>query len=204
MYTILRTALGNWKGIVLLAAFILLTGNALADENFPATRLNNSEIGDNFQLFEQHDSYKREFTPGADGRAPYFCQLKVYIVEPISRYRDNNGINYEFGFLDFAIDTALNLQHQIPFNKTVTWDPDLNEISGGISESNIKVIAVFFNHIEGFPQYSYIQPGYPVDDPFVAYHADACAAAEPGETGYNEVAGGYTHTVFLEEATWDG
>jgi hypothetical protein len=61
------------------------------------------------------------------------------------------------------------------------------------------VIAVIFNHMEGHQNYS--DP--PGGSPFTAYYGDACAAAEPGQTGYNETTGGYTHTVFLEGATSD-
>jgi hypothetical protein len=183
---------------------MFLTGSAVADEFPGATRLDDVGLGVSGNPAEAPNIGGEQVKIGADGRAPYFCQLKVYVVEPVSRYRDNAGHNYEFGFLDFAIDTALNLEYQVPFNKTVSWDPALNGIDDPIYSDNIKVIAVIFNHMEGFPQYSYIVPGYPLGDPFTAYHADACAAAEPGETGYNEVAGGYTHTVFLEEATWDG
>lgn len=183
----------------LLAAFLFLTGITFAADPAMTTNLDDYGLGISSQPAKELDLGENGIILGESGRALYACQLKVYVVEPVSRYRDANGHNYEFGFLDFAIDTALNLDYQVPLNKTVTWDPALNGI-GTIDGSNIMVIAVIFNHMEGFLQYSHTDP----DLLFTAYLADACAAALPGQTGYNEATGGYTHTVFLEECTWDG
>ncbi|HDS01033.1 MAG TPA: hypothetical protein ENO22_13610 [candidate division Zixibacteria bacterium] len=193
---------GRYALVALVAAFLFFTGVTFAADPALTTRLYDYGPGISSQPAKALDFGDNKIALGESGRALYACQLKVYVVEPVSRYRDYGGHNYEFGFLDFAIDTALNLDYQVPFNKTATWDPAQNGI-GTIDGSNIMVIAVIFNHMEGFPQFSYIYQG-DTGDPFTAYLADACAAAIPGQTGYNETTGGYTHTVFLEECTWDG
>lgn len=58
------------------------------------------------------------------------------------------------------------------------------------------VMAAVYNS-EGHTAYSYP----PSSNPFTAHYVDAMAAANAGETGYNHVQTGFTHTVFTEEAT---
>jgi hypothetical protein len=181
-----------------LVIFFYLSGFLLASDQqsvLPADI--RSEIGAASPQSQVNDATEG-ISQGLNSRGTYASQLKVYVVEPISRYKDYSGHSYEMGFLDFAIDTSLNLEYQVPFSKTAEWDPAQNGV-GSIQGDNIMVIAVLFNHLEGHPAYTTDgEDTYP----FTAYYSDATAAALPGETGYNDASGDYTHTVFLEEGTW--
>ncbi len=131
---------------------------------------------------------------------PYNGQLRVYIVEPISRWYNADSDPYHFGFLDFAINEELSIELQNTYTKQVTWDASEAGYSQ-VSEKNIMAIATVFNPIK-HKKYSYS----PNKNPFDAYYVDATAGAEPGETGENIVNEDFTHTVFCEEgtATWCG
>lgn len=119
----------------------------------------------------------------------YNGHLRIYIVEPVSRWNNYNNEPYHFGFLGYAYNENISIDQQTPFQKSITWN-------GDVTESNVMVIAVVFN--------SHQNKGYaypPRKNPFVAYYTDATAAATPGHTGYNSVTTNFTHTVFAEEAT---
>jgi hypothetical protein len=126
---------------------------------------------------------------------PYEGILRIYIVEPISRWNNYNGEPYHFGFLDFAFNNVLSLDLDESFTTSITWDG----YSAGyedIQEDNILVIATLFN-----PE---IHKGFsnpPMKYPFEAHYVDACVAATPGNTASNIATGEFTHTVFVEEAT---
>jgi Dockerin type I domain len=129
---------------------------------------------------------------------PYDGTLKIYIVEPISRWIDYDGYNFHFGFLGFAFDAPISLAYQESFNQSIIWDAAQAGYDP-IADSNIMVIAVLFNS-EGNPAYSTPPDSFP----FTAYYVDGAAAAIPGQEGTNEVDGDFTHVVFLEAAlaTW--
>jgi hypothetical protein len=133
------------------------------------------------------------------GRADYNCFLRVYVVEPVSRWKDNtNFYHFDFGFLGFAHDTTLSLAYQETYQETKTFD---SLTSGyGFTEDNIMAIAVLFNADDYHTAYS--DP--PSGSSFTAYHVDAAAAATPGVPGYDTAYGVYTHTVFIDEATRTG
>jgi hypothetical protein len=132
----------------------------------------------------------------ADLRANYNCWLRVYIVEPESRWADNTSYyHYEFGFLDFGIDTALSIPYLGSYETTRSWTCPIGLVS--IDSSNIMVMAVLFNQEDGGTNYS--DP--PTGSPFTIHTSDAAASAIPGVPGYDTAYGGNTHTVFVEEAT---
>ncbi len=132
--------------------------------------------------------------PGAI-RADYQGTVRVYVVEPSSRWNDQRGAPFEYGFLDFALETAIDIDAATPWEQTLTWDASTVGL-GSVSQSNIMVMAAVFNangeQRDAVPGYGYY---------FMAYPVDASAAAYPGVPGQNTSSGGYTHTVFLEEAT---
>jgi len=126
---------------------------------------------------------------------PYEGIVRIYIVEPISRWNNYNGEPYHFGFLDFAYNDALSLEFEETYIDSITWD-SYNAGYDTIQEDNILVIATVFN-----PK---IHKGFsnpPMKYPFEAHFVDACAAATPGNTASNIVTDDFTHTVFIEEAT---
>ena len=123
--------------------------------------------------------------------------LRIYIVEPISRWDDHDGKPYHFGFLDFAYDNTVEVDYMEKKNISVTWNPTSAGYSD-VSPDNLMAIAVLFNPA---PHDGFANP--PFGNKFEAHYVDACAAAMPGETGRN-VRTNATHTVFAEmgTATW--
>lgn len=126
---------------------------------------------------------------------PYKGHLRIYIVEPESRWNMGDGTPYHFGFLDWAYNEEISIDYLDSFEETLTWQGDINE-------DNIIVMAAVFNQVShlgyGFPL---APPLYLPLDPFEAHYVDASAAAIPGNIGFNIVDDNFTHTVFLEEGT---
>jgi len=124
----------------------------------------------------------------------YNGRLRVYIVEPVSRWDNYDGEPFHFGLLDFAIN------EEISIDDTYTRQVMLSsEEFTDMPNDNVMVIAAVFNST------AHEQYAYPPDsNPFDAYYVDAAAAAEPGSTGSNTVTENYTHTVFCEEGVLTG
>jgi len=127
-----------------------------------------------------------------DNDLAYNGYLRIYIVEPVSRWNMYGGRPYHNGFLDFAYDDSISLEYLKPFENLITW-------KGDVSEENVFVIAAIFNPIA---EIGYAYP--PSSKPFEAYYVDATAKAYPGQIGNNTRNNEVTHTVFIEEgtATW--
>jgi hypothetical protein len=125
----------------------------------------------------------------------YAGTLRVYIVEPTSRWNNYDGEPYHFGFLDFAVDEKLSIEYLDSYSKQVTWNAQDSDIDN-INQNNIMAIAAVFN-----PQAYEAYANPPRSNPFDAYYVDAAAAATPGNTGYNTKNEEFTHTVFCEEVT---
>jgi thiol-disulfide isomerase/thioredoxin len=144
---------------------------------------------------KQEIKFKQNTLPAS---STYKGHLRVYIVEPTSRWNDYSNKPYHFGFLDFAFNDKLSLPYGETYNTTLTWDANTEGYSG-VTENNILVIAVLFNP-EGKQSYAYP----PIGNKFTAYPVDACAGAVPGSEGQNVVTDTFSHTVFVEEgtATW--
>ena len=129
---------------------------------------------------------------------PYTGQLRVYVVEPISRWDNYDNEPYHFGFLDFALNEKLSIDYLGTYSKQVTWNAQDAGYSN-VQQNNIMVIAAIFNP-EAKKAYAYP----PLQNPFNAYYVDAAAGATPGNTDHNTKNDEFTHTVFVEEgtATW--
>lgn len=176
-------------GIILLvvASVVILASNVLS-ESISVTKV------------DKHTSYQAASPSPALNQDPkaYQGMLKVYIVEPISRWTDYNDTTYYNGFLDFAIDTSFTIPDDATFSKTVVWDaaaagyPD-------VTEYNLKAIAVLFNMSQSYPASADTAGG--TGAPFDAYYVDAVAAATVEQQWPNVVSGNYTHSVFIDEAT---
>ncbi len=123
--------------------------------------------------------------------------LKIYVVEPVSRWDDHDGKPYKFGFLDFAYDDSVELPYMEKKNISVIWDASKAGY-GDVSPGNLMAIAVLLNPV---PHDGFANP--PFGNKFEAHYVDACAAAVPGGEGKN-VRANATHTVFAEmgTATW--
>ena len=128
--------------------------------------------------------------------AHYFdCLVRVFVVEPVSRYDDNVNFDFQFGLLDIALDQAVTLENENPYTNSFVWDGSAAGF-GDITEGNVMVIAV----VSTADSYTgYFDP--PVNGPFDVHDVQATAAAYPGGTGTEDASGSYTHTVFLIEGT---
>jgi hypothetical protein len=133
-------------------------------------------------------------TPAASKLDSFHGRLRIYIVEPTSRYRDFQNKNYQFGFLDFAVNQEISVDDGLVLTDTVIWN--VGSI-GAVSLVNIQAIAVVFG-AEGHLAYS-----YPYDNtyPFTAYWAETAATSTPGVWGVDNATLPRTHTVFVEEGT---
>lgn len=125
----------------------------------------------------------------------YDCNVKVYVVEPNSRWTDNVGFNYQYGLLGTALDANVTLVNQTPYTNSVTWTGSAHGY-GDITEGNIMVIAVV-SSVDSYTGYS--DP--PSGNPFDVYNVQATAAATPGETGHDDASAPYTHTAFMIEGS---
>ncbi|MFH1699614.1 MAG: hypothetical protein ABIE07_03420 [Candidatus Zixiibacteriota bacterium] len=128
--------------------------------------------------------------------ANYDATLRVYVIEPVSRWRDYNYSTYENGFLGFAFYDTLSIPYLGTFEETRVWSGSTHGY-GDIAEDNIMVIAVISGN-DGEFRLSYPGDG---SGPFTAYFPDAVTGAHPGETGIAGGDGNYTHSVLFEEGT---
>jgi len=128
----------------------------------------------------------------------YIGWLRIFVVEPVSRWLDDQGNNYHYGFLDFALDSILILPDGSRSYTSFDWDASLSGF-GDISSDNIMVVANMFNTTP-HPAFSF-PPSY---NPFTAYYSDACAGAASGEVDSNKTAPGFTHTVLIEDGSSTG
>ena len=125
-------------------------------------------------------------------------QLKVYVVEDSSRWDDSDGDYYDYGFLGFPIQQTVDLTYWDTVEINAVFDGNQYGY-GDITEENISVFGVVFGR-DGHWADAYPPNGYW----FTAYQVQTTVKAKPGETGYDNHSGGYSHTVFIEEgtATW--
>ena len=131
----------------------------------------------------------KEIIQITDDKYNYDGHLRIYIVEPKSRYDRYDGKKYHNGFLDFAYNDQISVNYNETLSDSITW-------KGDISEDNVFVIVALFNPIS---KIGYAYP--PNSKPFRAYYVDASAGAHPNETGENIRDNEITHTVFIEEGT---
>ncbi len=147
------------------------------------------------ETYGEHMEKNKSYPSNIEGSLPYQGHLRIYVVEPESRWNNYDGEPYHFGFLDFAFNDMISLEYQEVFTNSITWDGNQAGF-GDIQENNIIVMAALFN-----PE---IHKGYsnpPMGFPFEAHYVDAAAAATPGNSASNTVNEEFTHTVFVEEAT---
>ncbi len=125
---------------------------------------------------------------------PYTGRLRIYLVEPKSRWDNDDRDPFHFGFLDFALDEEISIDYLDTYTKNVSWSAKAAGFQN-VQKSNIMAIATVFTS-DGHKGYA--DP--PMDNPFDAYYVDASAGAVPGYRGENKVTANFTHTVFVEEA----
>ncbi len=128
----------------------------------------------------------------------YSGLLKIYVVEPQSRWDNYDRDPYHYAFLDYAFDETIDISYLETYNNKIIWNGQDAGYSN-IQEDNLMVIAAVFNS-EAHDGFAYP----PTRNKFDAYYVDAAAGAEPGNIGYNTINSEFSHTVFVEEgtATW--
>lgn len=181
----MKNGIGLTVGFAFLLA-MLITPAAMAVENAKLSPATTGEL--------------IEIVPAAasGGRDLYQGTLRIYMSEPVSRYRDYNNARYEFGFLDFAAVQGLAIADGEVYTHEVTWDASVSGFTGVDPDNIIAQVAVF----NPTPYTAYSNP--PSGAPFFAYWTDAAAEATPGVPGQNVENQDFTHTVFVEEATRPG
>ncbi len=177
-------------GLVVLVTFLalLMTSVAFGDVVYPIDR----SLAP--QKVENKLSEPVQPVLNSEGRQDYEAELRLYVVEPDSRWRADDNKIYFNGFLNFALDTYITMN-----------SGDRNRWSGsftysGLTGDNVKVIAVLTDPTPQATNYS----NPPSGAPFIPYYADAACEAEAGFVDSNKTTGNSTHTVFVEEgtATW--
>ncbi len=146
---------------------------------------------------EEGFKYNPPDQPAESGsRGTYDAWVKIYIVEPeCTRWEYSDETPYHMGFLDFAYDEYVSLQQYETLNESIVWDPAAAGYPD-VRPDNILAIAVVFSDI---PQQAYGDP--PSGNPYTAYFVEACAAADPVNSWPHQSSDGFTHNVFMEEAT---
>jgi len=126
---------------------------------------------------------------GDKSRALYNCELKVFMVEMESRYKDSQQKRYGNGFISFAIDTSVSLAYQETCEVTKIYDLGItgfvinNPDSIWVNQTNMKAIAVVYNSESGGTGISDPYYNDPQGAPFTIHFADACAGARWWPTG---------------------
>jgi hypothetical protein len=128
----------------------------------------------------------------------YNGTIRVFVVEPTSRWQDNDYRNYDFGFLSFAMEQEVSIPYNEKLDLQATWNGN-NFGFGNVTEGNIMAIAVLYNKDSVV---AYSDP--PTGAPYYSHYVDAAAGATPGHIGADTATANSTHTIFIEEgsATW--
>ena len=123
--------------------------------------------------------------------SPYEGRLRVYLIEPVSRWNDYNEDPYHFGLYDFIKNEDVTIEDTYTVHTLISMEeyPDLDL-------DNIMIVAALFNE-ESHEKYSWP----PDNGPFQAHYVDAAAVAKPGMPGSNTVTETFTHTVLCEMGT---
>ena len=114
-----------------------------------------------------------------NGNFYYFGKIRSYVTEIESRWKDNNGNPYHFGFLDFAINKPILLSPDKTTSITVTWDGATDyegQTFTDIIKDNIMVISTVSHWI---PHY---RTGYQTEEytqRYLAFYTDQSDGAIP-------------------------
>ena len=129
---------------------------------------------------------------------PYEGYLRIYVVEPESRWDNFDGEPYHYGFLGYAFNQTISIDYQETYTNNIIWNGNQEGYSD-VEEENIMVIAAIFN-----PEISKAYARPPTSGKFETHFTDAVAGVKPGEIKSNIVNENYTHSVLVEEgtATW--
>ena len=98
--------------------------------------------------------------------------------------------------MGFAKNEILAVPYLETYTDTMIWN--VPPFADTVSELNIAATVAVFDRDDAHSALAAPQYG---SNAFTAYYVDGSAIARPGQPGANNAGGGYTHTVFIEEAT---
>ena len=170
-----RTLLG------LLAALLLLPTLALSDgaDRSPVERPLIQKLGPPMQ-------------PVMADPEDYTGFLRLFVVEPLSRWKASDSKNFYNGFLNLPLDSSIVLADGTRYHLRYYW----THTHSNIQENNIAVAATIVNNDWSI---NYSNP--PSGASFYAFPVDAATFASAGETDSNKTAPGFTHTVWAEDGS---
>jgi thiol-disulfide isomerase/thioredoxin len=114
-----------------------------------------------------------------DGSLPYLGRLRSYVTEITSRWKDNSGNPYGFGFIDYAVNKIVILMPGKTKTITANFDGAAmhgNQTYADITADNIMVISAVFHWI---PHYRIGYQDATHKQIYFAHYADQCTAATP-------------------------
>jgi hypothetical protein len=180
--------------VVLTASlFLLIASAALSDDVYPVDR----SMGP--QEVENAPFEPVQPVLNSEGRQAYEAELRLYVVEPDSRWKAVDNKIYNNGFLNYALDTYITMNS----GDRERWSGSFTY--AGLTGSNVKVIAVLTDPAPQATNYSSYPPHTTTQQyPFTPFYVDAACEAEAGHADSNKTTATSTHTVFVEEgtATW--
>ena len=163
---------------IMLCLLLMAVGPASA-ENF--TRVDSQPtMVDNQQTVDSKDIAAHQ----------YKGILRLFVAEPVSRYKNSLGKSHLQGVLGIPLDMQITLNYPDTLRGELTYNDT------GMYSNNIEVISAVYNYV-GHANYS--DP--PSGNPFTAHWTDAATSATPGNPGEDAATPPYTHTVFVEYVT---
>jgi len=112
-----------------------------------------------------HDDAKLDITVTVTntGSTRYIGIVKSYVTEIVSRWINDAGDNYHFGFLDFAVNKLLILSPEKSKTYTVTWD-------GALKHGNLTFADIVDDNIMVITTVAHIKPHVIAQEEYVNKH----------------------------------
>lgn len=113
-----------------------------------------------------------------NGDKPYLGTVQSYVTEKVSRWKDQKGLAFNFGFLDFALNKFIFISAGETKTISTQWDATSahGQNFGDISKDNLLVISTISDWM---PHY---RTGYVSElgvQKYFAYYVDQTTAAAP-------------------------
>ena len=102
--------------------------------SYTATAISNVKEEQNL-----NDIYSTKITESL----PYEGYLRIYIVEPESRWDNYDDEPYHYGFLDYAFNESISINYLETYEDTINWNGNQKGY-GVIQEVKILVMAAIF------------------------------------------------------------
>jgi thiol-disulfide isomerase/thioredoxin len=116
-----------------------------------------------------------------NGDKPYLGKVRSYVTEIVSRWKDSKGYFFDFGFLDFAINTFIFISAGGTKNISEQWDATQahGQNFGEISKANIMVISTISHWV---PHYRTAYESELGIQKYFAHYVDQTTTATPGSS----------------------